>query len=54
MKSGLLYSSAIVMAVAITIPVAFAKQYVYPAKGQSARQQKKDEADCYTWAVPVK
>ena len=26
-------------------------QYVYPAKGQSAAQQKKDESECYTWAV---
>ena len=28
-----------------------AKQYVYPAKGQSPQQQKNDEAQCYTWAV---
>jgi|SRR5215813_2949298 len=28
-----------------------AQQYVYPAKGQSPNQQKKDEAECYTWAV---
>lgn len=28
-----------------------AKQMVYPAKGQSAQQQQKDEAECYTWAV---
>ena len=26
-------------------------QYVYPAKGQSPDRQKKDEAECYTWAV---
>lgn len=25
--------------------------YVFPAKGQSAEQQNKDESDCYTWAV---
>lgn len=30
---------------------AVAQTYVYPAKGQSAEQQKKDEAECYTWAV---
>lgn len=29
----------------------FAQQVVYPAKGQSAQQQKKDESECYTWAV---
>jgi hypothetical protein len=27
------------------------QQFVYPAKGQSADQQKKDEAACYQWAV---
>jgi hypothetical protein len=30
---------------------AFAQQYVFPAKGQSADQQKKDEASCHQWAV---
>jgi hypothetical protein len=28
-----------------------AQQFVYPAKGQSAQQQKKDEGECHTWAV---
>jgi len=28
-----------------------AQQYVYPAKGQSAQQQKADEASCRTWAI---
>ena len=28
-----------------------AQQYVYPAQGQSAAQQKSDESACYTWAV---
>ena len=28
-----------------------AQQYVYPAKGQSAEQQKNDEAACHAWAV---
>lgn len=28
-----------------------AQQYVYPAKGQSAQQQKADESACYSWAV---
>ncbi len=27
------------------------QQAVYPAKGQSAEQQQKDESECYTWAV---
>ncbi len=30
---------------------AVAQQFVYPAKGQSSDQQKKDEASCHTWAV---
>ncbi len=30
---------------------AIAQQYVYPAKGQSPDQQKKDEAACHQWAV---
>lgn len=29
---------------------AIAQQVIYPAKGQSAQQQQKDEAECYTWA----
>lgn len=29
----------------------YAQQFVYPAKGQSPEQQKKDEAQCHTWAV---
>ena len=31
--------------------VAMAQQFVYPAKGQSAEKQAKDEAECHTWAV---
>ena len=30
---------------------ASSQQFVYPAKGQSPEQQKKDEAQCHTWAV---
>jgi len=30
---------------------ASAQQYVYPAKGQSPEQQKKDEGECHTWAI---
>ncbi len=33
------------------LPLAEATQYVYPAKGQSAEQQKADESQCYAWAV---
>jgi hypothetical protein len=51
MKPTHLLSTVIALAMAITTPAALAKQYVYPAKGQSAQQQQKDEAACYTWAV---
>ena len=30
---------------------ASSQQFVYPAKGQSPEQQKKDEAQCHTWAI---
>ena len=31
--------------------VANAQQFVYPSKGQSPEQQKKDEYECHQWAV---
>ena len=34
----------------LTVPAAAQKPIVYPAKGQSAEQQKKDDAECYAWA----
>jgi hypothetical protein len=37
--------------IGLTLPSALAQQYVYPAKGQKAQQQKKDEGECYSWAV---
>ena len=41
-----------VLALGATLALpALAQQYVYPAKGQSPDQQKKDEAACQTWAV---
>lgn len=30
---------------------AIAQQFVYPAKGQSPEQQKKDESECHQWAI---
>lgn len=30
---------------------AVAQQYVYPAKGQSPKQQQSDESACYAWSV---
>ncbi|MDP2784450.1 MAG: glycine zipper family protein [Sulfurimicrobium sp.] len=41
--------SVAVIAALVSAP-AVAQQIIYPAKGQSAQQQQKDEAECYTWA----
>ena len=41
---------AVAVSLALAIP-AVAQQFVYPAKGQSPEQQKKDEAACHSWAV---
>lgn len=41
--------SIVVLAALLSAP-AIAQQVIYPAKGQSASQQQKDEAECYTWA----
>jgi hypothetical protein len=48
MKTTILISLALSIAL---VGQASAKQYVYPAKGQSAQQQKTDEAACTQWAV---
>src|SRR5207249_1788835 len=51
MKRSHALSSAIAVMVAMAVPAVFAQQFVYPAKGQNAQQQKKDEAECSSWAV---
>ena len=43
--------NALVAAVLLAALSASAEQYVYPAKGQSKDQQKKDEAACGQWAT---
>lgn len=43
--------TALVAGSALLASAALAQQYVYPAKGQSAEQQKKDEYECHQWAV---
>ena len=40
-----------ILFIALGLPNVSAQTFVYPAKGQSAAVQKKDEADCHTWAV---
>ena len=51
MKRSLALSSAIAVMMTIAAPMAYAQQFVYPAKGQNAQQQKKDEAECSSRAV---
>ena len=45
-----LVMSILVVAGFLNVPVCAAQQIIYPAKGQSAQQQSKDEAECYAWA----
>src|SRR5512138_2113081 len=42
----------VVVGAGLCISAAMAQQhFFYPAKGQSAEQQKRDEYDCHQWAV---
>jgi hypothetical protein len=41
---------AVAACMALAVTAASAQQFVYPAKGQSPEQQKKDESECYNWA----
>ena len=45
------FSLGISLVVLLSATPAQSQQFVYPAKGQSAQQQKTDEAQCHTWAV---
>jgi hypothetical protein len=42
--------AAAVAAIFVFVGHAQAKPIAYPAKGQSAKQQKKDDGECYVWA----
>ena len=42
--------TSVALLAALASAPAVAQQLIYPAKGQSAEQQKKDEAECYAWA----
>jgi|SRR5688572_15409853 hypothetical protein len=42
---------SILLVAALFATSAAAQSFVYPAKGQSPEQQKKDEGECHTWAV---
>lgn len=49
-KASSLYLAALAGA-ALLASTALAQQFVYPAKGQSPDQQKKDEFECHQWAA---
>jgi hypothetical protein len=40
----------IALVASLITPPLCAQQFVYPAKGQSAQQQNRDEGECYVWA----
>ena len=49
-KRSYRYMAALVGSALVASSV-FAQQFVYPGKGQSPDQQKKDEFECHQWAV---
>jgi len=42
--------SAAMLAALVSAPAIAAQLVIYPANGQSATQQQKDEGECYAWA----
>ena len=50
MKYSLTVSTTLAMLMIAAGPVYAKEVFVYPAGGQSAEQQKKDEFECYNWA----
>src|SRR5690242_3238312 len=42
---------AAVVAAALVGTEVLAQPFVYPARGQSAQQQQKDEFECHQWAI---
>jgi hypothetical protein len=51
MKTGFIRIAALAVGGCVFAWSASAQQIVYPGKGQSAQQQKKDESECHQWAV---
>ena len=51
MKAATRWVLALATASATLVSTLHAQQFVYPAKGQSPEQQKKDEAECGKWAT---
>ncbi|HSV20151.1 MAG TPA: hypothetical protein VLR71_17175 [Casimicrobiaceae bacterium] len=51
MKNASRRLTLLIVCAAFGVTQAAAQQYAYPAKGQSAEQQKKDEGECAKWAT---
>jgi hypothetical protein len=51
MKRANLIAMASVLALSLAAASWAAHPYVYPAKGQTAEQQQKDQYECHEWAV---
>ena len=50
MKVGIQITIGVLAVLFIAVAAEAQKPIVYPAKGQSAAQQSKDDAECYAWA----
>jgi hypothetical protein len=50
MNRSMMQALAAAALTATALGAAAQKPIIYPAKGQSAQQQKKDEGECYVWA----
>lgn len=51
MKGTNFVASACILALSLATASWAAHPYVYPAKGQTAEQQQKDQYECHQWAV---
>jgi len=54
MKRSVPGFATLVLAGCFVASAVTAQQIVYPAKGQSAQQQKKDEGECAKWATQTR
>jgi hypothetical protein len=50
-RTHVTFKLSVLASVAMLATGVAAQSFVYPAKGQSPQQQKKDEGECHTWAV---
>lgn len=50
LRSTAVFAVAVMLALRVSPVLAQQKPVIYPAKGQSAEQQQKDDGECYVWA----